>query len=186
VKMRILISPYKHREASFINDKGERVPSHRYREIRDGMNAEPAQDLKDDPEVIRILNALDILERESRPSLGADAKRKDMAADDAIAFAAGLVDYVAGWAIDHQRGLAQRSLPERELRKEQFKHAINPTRAPPEYPTPEPPDEDHSDEKEGAFRGQLDPVQTRRFLFNVLRLMAPRLVPSPSYSPEGA
>lgn len=59
---------HEHRE-SYINDKGERIASHRYRAIRDGINAEPAQDLKDDPEVIRILNDLDELERRTRPSL---------------------------------------------------------------------------------------------------------------------
>jgi hypothetical protein len=174
--MRLRIFPYKDRVSHFINDKGERVPSHRYREIRDGINVEPAQALKDDPEVIRILNALDILERGSRPSLGADANEKDVAASYAIAFAGDLVDYVAGWAIDHQRGLAQRTLGERELRKEQFKSPIKPTFEP-RYPAPEPPDEDHRDEKEGAFRGPLDPVQTRRFLFEFLSGLAPRLVP---------
>src|ERR1700688_1713301 len=174
--MRIRIVPYKNRVSHSLNDKGERVPSHRYREIRDGINVKPAQDLKDDPEVFRILNALDILERESRPCLGADAKRKDMAASDAIAFAGELVDYVAGWAVDHQRGLAQRTLGERTLRKEQFKSPIKPNLEP-RYPEPEPPDEDHRDEKEGAFRGPLDPAQTRRFLFEFLSGLAPRLVP---------
>jgi hypothetical protein len=112
--------PHKNRKIYYTNEKGERVFSHRYREIRDGINAEPAQDLKDDPEVLEILNALDILERESRPSLGADAKGKDIAARNAIALAGGLIDYVAGWAIDHQKGLAQRTSAELEIRRERL------------------------------------------------------------------
>src|SRR5258707_9069500 len=152
--MRTRIWPYKDRIPYFTNDKGERVFSHRYREIRDGVNAEPAQDLKDDPEVVRILNALDILERESRPSLGADAKGKDLAAQDAIAFAAGLLEYVAGWAIDHQKGLAIRTAAELEIRRQRV--PMDPSK-----PMAEPPAEDHRYEREGALQFQLDPVHTR-------------------------
>jgi hypothetical protein len=167
--MRPRISPYKNRKSFFANDKGERVFSHRYREMRDGVNAEPAQDLKDDPEVVSILKELDKLERESRPSLGADAKRKDIAAHDAIAFAAGLLEYVAGWAIDHQKGLAQRTAAELEIRRKRL--SMDPSK-----PVAEPPDEDHREEREGAGQFQLDPVHARRFLANFLRPMPPRLV----------
>ena len=48
---------------SYISENGERIPSHRYRAIRDGMKAEPAQELRNDPEVIRALDLLDELER---------------------------------------------------------------------------------------------------------------------------
>ena len=40
-------------------DQGQHVAPHRHRQIRDGVTAIPAQDLKDDPEVIRMLNRLD-------------------------------------------------------------------------------------------------------------------------------
>jgi hypothetical protein len=172
--MQLPMIPYKRRVSHFTNEAGERVPSHRYREIRDGINVEPAQDLKDDPEVIRILNALDILERRTRPSLGADAQGKNRAASNAIAFAGELVDYVAGWAIDHQRGLAQRTLG--QGLSSQNKIPSNQMEGLPKYLILGPPDEDQRDEAEGALRRPLEPAQNRRFLFYVLREMAPALV----------
>jgi hypothetical protein len=148
---------------SYIDDKGERVPSHRYRAIRDGMNAEPEQELRNDPEVIRALDHLDELERRTRPSLGANVRGKDFDAYEALYIAAGLFDYVAGWAIDNQRGLAQRG--ERSDSHEMFlrRKAAG---------------EDHSLETRGALRQPLDSVQARRFLFNLLHAMGPRIVPN--------
>ncbi|MEY9634167.1 hypothetical protein ABIF66_002396 [Bradyrhizobium japonicum] len=148
---------------SYIDDKGERIPSHRYRAIRDGINEKPAQDLKDDPEVIRVLNHLDELERRTRPSLGANVRGKDFDAYEAIQLAAGLFDYVVGWAIDNQRGMAQRG--ERSDPHEMFLRR-------------ESAGEDHSLETQGALRQPLDPVQARRFLFNLLHAMGPRIVPN--------
>jgi hypothetical protein len=151
-----------HERESYINDKGERIASHRYRAIRDGMNAEPAQDLKDDPEVIKLLNLLDMLERRTRPSLGANVRGKDFDAYEAIQLAGELFDYVVGWAIDTQRGLAQRGVlsnaQEMFLRRDSA-------------------GEDHCLETQGAVGEPLDPVQARRFLFNLLSAMPPRIVP---------
>jgi transcriptional regulator with XRE-family HTH domain len=58
-----------------------------------------------------LLERLDGLEQKTRPSSGdLNAERKDLAAFDALKFAGNLVRYVAGWAIDHQIGLAAEGL----------------------------------------------------------------------------
>ena len=77
-----------------------------------------------------------------------------MAAFEALTLAGELVDYVAGWAIDHQRGLAQQGVL--------FTSSVNRSTA----------DDDHVYERDGSIRAPLDPVQERKCLFNLLYPMA--------------
>lgn len=61
--------------------------------------------------VQHLLQRLKELEEQTRPSGGdATAKDKDWRATDALKLAGELVDAVAGWAIDHQVGLALQNL----------------------------------------------------------------------------
>jgi len=106
-----------------------------------------------------MLNLLDQIERDTRPSLGSIVREKDYSAYKALRIAGDLVNYVAGWAIDHQRGLAQQGVRFSPYEKFLF----------------HPSEESHKEEIEGASRGPLDPVQARRFLFNMLFPMAAAL-----------
>jgi hypothetical protein len=67
--------------------------------------------LHDNGMVRSIIDRLDVLERETRPSSGdATSNDKDLKSREAIACAADLILYLAGWAIDHQQGVAMRGL----------------------------------------------------------------------------
>ena len=67
--------------------------------------------LHDNVMVRSIIDRLDVLERETRPSSGdATSNDKDLKSREAIACAADLILYLAGWAIDHQQGVAMRGL----------------------------------------------------------------------------
>jgi hypothetical protein len=69
------------------------------------------ESLRDDAMVCLIMNRLDVLERETRPSGGdATSNDKDLKSREAIAWAADLILYLAGWAIDHQQGVAMGGL----------------------------------------------------------------------------
>jgi DNA-binding transcriptional regulator YiaG len=60
-----------------------------------------------DEYVLAILDRLDKLERKTRPEPGAkSATGKDLAAFEALKLAGQLVQYVAGWAMAHEMGLA--------------------------------------------------------------------------------
>ena len=60
----------------YYTDTNKPVWSHRHRQLRDGVTVDPEQELKDDPEVTRILNLLDNLERRSRPNSRRKRDRK--------------------------------------------------------------------------------------------------------------
>jgi len=152
-------------------DTDERVWSRRYREIRDGITGPPAQILKDDPQVSDVLAELDKLEQTSRPALGfgLDDRGKDWAAFHALFLVGWLVDYVAGWAIDHQRGLAQKGLCSLEATVRKGKISS------PEYNKRRAAVDLHDHERTGTLRDDLDPLQARKFLFNVLLPMSDRL-----------
>jgi DNA-binding transcriptional regulator YiaG len=69
------------------------------------------QPLSGDNYVLSILDQLDKLERKTRPDLGAkSAAGKDLAAFEALEIAGKLVQYVAGWAMAHEIGLAAEGL----------------------------------------------------------------------------
>jgi hypothetical protein len=65
--------------------------------------------------VCSIIDRLDLLERETRLSGGdATSNDKDLKSREAIAWAADLILYLAGWAINHQQGVAMRGLKSAE------------------------------------------------------------------------
>jgi hypothetical protein len=73
------------------------------------------ESLRNNVMVCSIIDRLDVLERETRPSGGdATSNDKDFRSREAIAWAAHLILYLAGWAIDHQQGVAMRGLKSAE------------------------------------------------------------------------
>ena len=84
---------------------------HRFRERPDTQTGEAKGALVDDSYVRRLLQRIGSLEQQTRPSLGEkSAMGKDLAAFEALSSALELVSHVAGWAIDHQCGLAKEGL----------------------------------------------------------------------------
>ena len=135
------------------------------REMRDGIRA-PLQDLKDDTEVVHLLERLDKLERETQP--GVDARDKDFAASEALHLASALVDFVAGWAIDHEMGKVRLGLSSIPVPPEKGK----PSR---EYEERRAQVDNHELERIGALKEPLDLVSARRFTNNLLRAMGTSL-----------
>jgi hypothetical protein len=71
--------------------------------------------LRDHPQVRVIIDRLQELERETRPSGGgASSEDKDIKSREAIAWAGDLILHLVGWAIDHQQGLAIKGLKSAE------------------------------------------------------------------------
>ena len=88
-----------------------RVWPHRYRELPDTKTGKSKGALVDDTYVRLLLERIGSLEEQTRPSLGKkSAIGKDLAAFEALSCALEIVSYVAGWAIDHQCGLAKEGL----------------------------------------------------------------------------
>lgn len=118
--------------------------------------------LSDTQYVRMMLERLDKLERDTRPSAGPQtATGKDGAAFEALHFAGKLVEYVAGWAIDHQIGLAlkqKRSVPLGTFQ----------AKAHPEYVAERAAVDDHEHERAGGSRAALDPATQRAALINLL------------------
>ena len=84
---------------------------HRYRELPDSRTGRPKGALVDDSSVRLLLERIGSLEEQTRPSRGEkSAMGKDLAAFKALSCALELVSHVAGWAIDHQCGLAKEGL----------------------------------------------------------------------------
>jgi hypothetical protein len=70
-----------------------------------------------DKYVADLIDRLHELERKTNPTLGArSAKGKDRAASHALRIAGDLVNALAGWALDHQAGLALKDLKSVQLR----------------------------------------------------------------------
>lgn len=118
-----------------------------------------------DPFVLTTLHKLDELERQTRPDC--DPHGKDRAAFQALVHASWLVKHVAGWAIDHQRGLAENGL-------HFVPRGANQTNNSPSYLAKRAQVDQHQHEAVGSAAAPLDPGQLRLFVFNVLRAM-PRL-----------
>jgi hypothetical protein len=115
--------------------------------------------------VASLLDELDRLEARSHPSGGASsAKGKDLAAFDALETAGKLVRAVAGWAIDHQAGLALEGLSFVPLQPSQ-------TSQHPQYKEQRDAVDDHRHEHNGAnlFHVIEDPSVARKLLVNLLR-----------------
>jgi DNA-binding transcriptional regulator YiaG len=117
--------------------------------------------------VAALIEHLQKLERKTRPDGGAaSAEGKDLAAFDALETAGRLVRALAGWALDHQAGLALKKLKFLPLQP-------SGTRNHPEYRASRANVDDHAHEKEGGTLGLdardvLDPIVARKLLFNLL------------------
>jgi DNA-binding transcriptional regulator YiaG len=118
--------------------------------------------------VAGLIDQLRDLERKTDPKDGAQsAKGKDRAARDALSIADDLVNALAGWALDHQAGLALKDCSFVQFRVKKT----------PEYPyglTIRTTDDDHRIETAGRdWRSRdgfpIDPVVARRWLMNLVR-----------------
>jgi hypothetical protein len=131
-------------------------------------SGQPAPPLSEDPYVIRQLKHLDNYERETRPGADETARGKDRTAFQALQTASRLVNYIAGWAIDHERGLAEtglRFVPEAPTQTHN-NHEYIKSRA--EVDT-------HDHEKLGSTGNLLSAVEARQFVRNVLLPMVSNL-----------
>jgi len=123
-----------------------------------------------DKYVARLIDQLRELETKTDPKGGAESARgKNHAAEKALALASELVKVLAGWALDHEAGLALKGLKHVPLR------AVKPPKDPDHSNTP-PTDDDHRHEwfgrnsiGGGNFPGDLDPIVARKWLMNLLR-----------------
>ena len=123
-----------------------------------------------DTKYVRLmLERLDELEKKTRPSASASsgdaAEGKDLAARQAMTIVAGLVRYAAGWAIDHQVGLAIEGLEFVPL-------PPSATGKHPKYLRERSLVDRHQHEKEGGIvpcREEDNPRAVRRCLLNLLR-----------------
>jgi hypothetical protein len=111
-----------------------------------------------------LATELEKMERDTRPSAGSvSASGKDKAAFRALSFAASLMNDLAGWAIDHQRGLAivglEAAMP--------FSEDISPA-----FVALRERNDQHDHEIRGKLEQDLTPVQARLFILNVLRPMS--------------
>jgi hypothetical protein len=115
--------------------------------------------------VASLLYQLNNLEARCHPNGGSNsAKGKDLAAFDALETAGSLVRVVAGWALDHQTGLALEGLSFVPLQPSQTKRH-------PEYKKQRDLVDDHRHERNGANLVHVieDPRVARRLLVNLLR-----------------
>ena len=142
-----------------------RVWPHRYRELSDTKTGEPKGALADDSSVRLLLERIGSLEEQTRPSLGEkSAMGKDLAAFEALSCALQLVSHVAGWAIDHQCGLAKEGLEFLPLLDPEI-HKL------PEYSRRQQLVDTHEHERIGALtkiEGSDNAQVARRILRNIL------------------
>jgi hypothetical protein len=117
--------------------------------------------------VADLINQLLALERRTNPKDGArSAKWKDFSAANALLIASNLVNALAGWALDHQAGLALKDL----------KFVPLSTAKPPEHSdnsNVRPTDDDHRYEWYGRNwvgrdGGPIDPIVARKWLKNLV------------------
>lgn len=157
----------------FYRSNGWPVWPNRHRELPSiqGNDEKPKGDLLENGFARLMLSHLDEAEKKTRPSLGdQSAQAKDLAAFSALKDAAWLIHHVAGWAIDHQRGLALQGLSFVPLQPSQTKtHS--------EYLARRAAVDSHEHEKAGAkvIPDELDPVTARRIMLNILVPMAGHL-----------
>ena len=117
-----------------------------------------------------FLQEISRLREETRPSKGDEsAKGKDQKAQEALRYVGDLVERIAGWALDHQMGLALAGLqhlelhpsPHEESRKYYDRYRAELAKV-----------DDHRHEKVGGIRreiDELDPTILRKMLINLLR-----------------
>ena len=112
--------------------------------------------------VASLIDKLSELERTTNPEVGArTAKRKDLAAFRALQTAGKLVNALAGWALDHQAGLALKNLKFRPLQP-------SGTRTHPDYLKARASVDDHQHERNGGRLTAIEPLVARRLLINLL------------------
>jgi hypothetical protein len=114
--------------------------------------------------VLRMLDSIQELEEQSRPGEDDNAPGKDMAAFNALTAAAVLVKQIAGWALDHQRGLAEKGLKFVPNAPTQGKRS-------PAYLESKAAVDTHEHERLGSLRNELSIAQQRRFVINILGAM---------------
>lgn len=150
------------------DDDFEPVFRNRHRERPHMLEGRVKGPLRDSRFVTTLLDQLDLLEKNTRPSSGSEARGKDLAAFEALEKAAWLVHHIAGWAVDHQRGLAQKGL--------QFVPLVpSQTKSSPEYLERLTAVDDHDHERRGSVRSELSPIEARQLVLNVLRPMSGHL-----------
>src|ERR1035437_2585714 len=117
-----------------------------------------------------FLQKISRLREETCPSRGKEsAEGKDSKAREALRCAGDLVTAIAGWALDHQMGLALEGLPFFELHPylhEELRENYD------KYRTEKAKVDDHRYEKIGGNRrriDELDPTILRNMLINLLR-----------------
>jgi hypothetical protein len=116
-----------------------------------------------DDHVAHLLGRLKELYKQSHPRAGAEsAKGKDQAAFNALRLSGELVEAVAGWALDHQIGLALQGLEFVPLQPSGVKDH-------PEYLRARQIVDDHIHEKNGGLHSDFDPIVARRVMINFLR-----------------
>ena len=138
----------------------------RHRELPDQTPGHPIKgELAEDGYVRLLLNRLDNLERKTRPSTGEEsAKGKDLAAFSALEIAGELTEHVAGWAIDHEVGLAVEGLKFVPLQP-------SGTKSNPQYLSDRATVDSHAHEKIGSLAplGEAGAFFARKCLTNLLR-----------------
>jgi hypothetical protein len=112
--------------------------------------------------VASLIDKLSELERKTNPEGGArTAERKDLAAFHALQTAGKLVNALAGWALDHQAGLALKNLKFLPLQP-------SGTRTHPDYLRARASVDDHQHERNGGRLTAIEPLVARRLLMNLL------------------
>jgi hypothetical protein len=116
-----------------------------------------------DEYVTHLIDRLRKLEQQTDPKDGQNsAKGKDLAAFDALIVAGELVNAIAGWALDHQVGLALKNLEFVPLQP-------SVTKDHPDYLAGRKDVDDHVHERSGGSLGALSPIAARKLLINLLR-----------------
>jgi hypothetical protein len=148
----------------FYRASGNRVWPRRNRQF---PSAKPGDEqhkkpLIEDSLVKILLEQLDGLEKKTRPSCGEEtAAGKDYAAFHALHVAGDLIRYIAGWAIDHQIGLATKGMGFVALGTSQ-------TTEHPDYLEEKRKADSHEHERVGGSVKALDPAASRAALINLL------------------
>jgi hypothetical protein len=160
-------------EETFFNARGEEFYKKTNRPVWPHRNLSTISDadgrerpLSENPRALHLLSRLGELEKRTRPDGGdSTSKGKDLAAFNALCAAGELVDYVAGWAIDHEVGLATGGFQFVPRQPSQTKNH-------PHYLQQKSIVDQHSHEKIGASehgRGKSDPQFLRSCLINLLK-----------------
>jgi hypothetical protein len=147
----------------YYETSGLPVWPHRYHELPDSGDTATGR-LIDSSHLVLLINRLDDLERETRPSSGSmTAEAKDLAAFRALRLAGDLTNFVAGWAIDHQVGLASEGLRFVPLQPSETKDR-------PQYQSERSRADSHKHEKNGGRvnGANINPQFARRALVNLL------------------